>query len=99
MFSSAKFLSPIVTAGLPAPGPLAAVLELVLLVEGVLELLDDEDELLPHAASPITSALVANSVATPRPTDLLHRTSGISRLLICRLLVGFVSIFITYSIR
>jgi hypothetical protein len=78
-------LSPIVTAGLPAPGP-PALLELVLLVEDAVELLDDE--LLPHAASPTTSALVANSIATPRPTDLLNRFSGISRLLICRLLVG-----------
>jgi hypothetical protein len=71
---------------LPAPGPLAAVVELVLLVDDELELLD-EDELLPHAANPTTSALVASSAATLRPTELLHCFSGISRLLICRLLV------------
>src|SRR5437764_15003419 len=67
MYSSVKFLSPIVTGGLPTPGPLAAagglplpaagVLALVLLLEVELEL---EDEL-PHAAS--TAALRAATAA------------------------------------
>jgi hypothetical protein len=74
-------LSPIVTAGLPAPGPLAAVLELVLLVDAVLELLD-EDELLPHAASPTTSALVASSAAKLLPIEPPDLPSGVCRLLI-----------------
>ena len=59
MYSSVKFLSPIMTGGLPTPGPVAAAVglplvarrrrvEVALLVD-VLELeLDDE---LPHAAS------------------------------------------------
>src|SRR5579875_4229055 len=67
MFSSAKFLSPIVTAGLPTPGPLlagfAAVLEVLELV--VLEPVDD-DLLLPHAASATPSASSASAVHTPR---------------------------------
>jgi hypothetical protein len=57
MFSSAKFLSPIVTAGLPAPGPPDAALELVLLVV-VLVL---EDLLLPHAASTMLSATTTSA--------------------------------------
>jgi hypothetical protein len=77
MFSSAKFLSPIVTAGLPAPGPLPAALEL--LDEDVLELLDDE--LLPHAASPAASATAASSAPTLHPIERLDRVCGLGRLL------------------
>src|ERR1700690_1142332 len=64
MFSSAKFLSPIVTAGLPTPGPLLAAGVLVALVgaagglAGVLELLADELELLPQALH--TTPRIAN---------------------------------------
>jgi hypothetical protein len=72
-------LSPIVTAGLPAPGPLAAVLELVLLVDAAVEL---DDELLPHAASPTTRALVASSAANLLPTEPPDLPSGVCRLLI-----------------
>jgi hypothetical protein len=78
MFSSAKFLSPIVTAGLPAPAPLAVAVEL--LVDDALELLDDE-LLLPHAARPATSAAADSSAPTLRPIDRLQRVRGLSRLL------------------
>jgi hypothetical protein len=73
---------------LPTPGPLAAdvdaavpagALELV-----VLELLDDDLLLLPHAASPTLSAANANIAAAlpPRVLNLLHRLPVIRRLLI-----------------
>jgi hypothetical protein len=78
-------LSPIVTAGLPAPGlPGAAVLD------EVLELLDDE-LLLPHAAKPNTTAPTLSSATIPRPISLKlrERLSGISRLLMYRLLACF----------
>jgi hypothetical protein len=82
MFSSAKFLSPIVTAGLPVPGPLdaGATPDVV-----ALELLEDVELLLPHAASPTVSAAVANSAAAlnQRVLDLLHRVFDIRRLLVC----------------
>ena len=55
MFSSAKFLSPIVTAGLPTPGPLAAGVAAGVLALVALELLDDV--LLPQAARPTSSAI------------------------------------------
>jgi hypothetical protein len=71
-------LSPIVTAGLPAPGPLPAALEL--LDEDVLELLDDE-LLLPHAASPAPSATAASSAPTLHPIERLDRVCGLGRLL------------------
>jgi hypothetical protein len=73
-------LSPIVTAGLPAPGPLAADAAVELLDEDALELLDDE-LLLPHAASPTTSAPAASSAASARPFDELDRMSDLGRLL------------------
>jgi hypothetical protein len=65
MFSSVKFLSPIVTSGLPTPGPLAAAGAVVAVVAGwpalvALELLE-EDLLLPHAASASVSAPSANA--------------------------------------
>ena len=82
MFSSAKFLSPIVTAGLPAPGPPAAGAEADVVA---LELLEDDELLLPHAASPTLSAVTANSAAAlpRRVLELLHRVPGIRRLLVC----------------
>src|ERR1700722_6800253 len=61
MFSSAKFLSPIVTAGLPTPGPLdaAGVPVALVVAAGVLAVvLDVLDELLPHAVN--TTAQIAN---------------------------------------
>jgi hypothetical protein len=73
-------LSPIVTAGFPAPGPLAAV-AVELLVDDALELLDDE-LLLPHAARPATSAAADSSAPALRPIDRLQRVCGLSRLLI-----------------
>jgi len=77
-------LSPIVTAGLPAPGPPDAG------VEAVLELLDDE-LLLPHAASPNTTAPTLSSAPIPRPISLKlrERLSGISQLLMYFLLACF----------
>jgi hypothetical protein len=85
MFSSGKFLSPIVTAGLPAPGPLDAVVEAVL--DDVLELLEEE-LLLPHAAKPNATAPTLISATIPRPISLKlrERLSGISRLVMYRLL-------------
>jgi len=82
MFSSAKFLSPIVTAGLPAPGPPAGVVEADVVA---LELLEDEELLLPHAASPTLIAVTAHSAAAvpPRVLKVLHRVPGIRCLLIC----------------
>jgi hypothetical protein len=70
-----------VTAGLPAPGPPAAMLAVELAVDELLELLDDE---LPHAAKPALSAVTASSVVAfpPTPLILLHRVSGIRRLLL-----------------
>src|ERR1700736_6701026 len=67
MFSSAKFLSPIVTAGLPAPGPLAAAVDV--LAGAALELLELDDLLEPHAATtnvePITPTANRNLPAPP----------------------------------
>jgi hypothetical protein len=76
-------LSPIVTAGLPAPGPLPAALELAVVA---LELLDEElleDELLPHAAMPTVSA---NAAEMPHTCllALLHRLPFMRRLLCVR---------------
>jgi hypothetical protein len=69
-------LSPIVTAGLPAPGPLAVEVEVD---DDALELDDDELLLLPHAAKPTLNALTANSAAVlpPAVLNLLHRVPGI----------------------
>jgi hypothetical protein len=65
-------LSPIVTAGLPAPGSPAAEAE-------VDDELDDVLLLLPHAAKPTPSALAANSATILPPTvlNLPHRVPGI----------------------
>ncbi|HEX3452337.1 MAG TPA: hypothetical protein VHS26_03470 [Solirubrobacteraceae bacterium] len=73
-------MSPIVTAGFPAPGPLAAA-AVELLVDDALELLDDE-LLLPHAARPATRAAADSSAPALRPIDRLQRVCGLSRLLI-----------------
>src|SRR4029077_21115914 len=59
MFSSEKFLSPSVTAGLPTPGPLAAG-------AGVLAELElDLDLLLPHAASAMLKAATSRTDRVP----------------------------------
>ena len=85
MFSSGKFLSPIVTAGLPAPGPPDAA------VEAVLELLDDE-LLLPHAEAnpvlinlwaiwgPVSRGLGLLAAADDRPQDAAAHFSDALRL-------------------
>jgi hypothetical protein len=72
MFSSEKFLSPIVTAGLPAPGSLDDSL-------AVDDELDDDELLLPHAANPALRAITANTAANLPPTflQLLQRVPGI----------------------
>jgi hypothetical protein len=59
-------LSPIVTGGLPTPGPLLAEVDVLAVVAaGVeLELLDDDVLLLPHAARPTQSAISANAART-----------------------------------
>jgi hypothetical protein len=66
MYSSEKFLSPIVIAGFPVPGEL----ELPLVLP-VLELLVDsveDDLLLPHAASTnATAKAIANPATTLQP--------------------------------
>src|ERR1700691_1981668 len=64
MFSSEKFLSPIVTAGLPTPGPLAAGLLAAVLAVVVLVLFDAELLELPHPATPRLIAHVAASAVT-----------------------------------
>jgi hypothetical protein len=95
MFSSVKFLSPIVTPGLPTPGPVAAagaVVDALELVAGVLalELLED-DLLLPHAASAIASATSANVIEPPLIVALnLIRLIGVIRrlLMVCLVDVG-----------
>ena len=56
MFSSAKFLSPTVTAGLPTPGPLAAAVA----GRGARRELVDDDLLLPQAARPAASTSAAS---------------------------------------
>src|ERR1700680_459013 len=82
MFSSEKFLSPIVTGGLPAPGPLAA--GALVLAEVLAELEVDEDFLLlPQAAS---AMLRAARITTDRVNALwwfrlLQLLPGIPRLL------------------
>src|SRR5437016_10713866 len=59
MFSSEKFLSPSVTAGLPAPGPLAAA-------AGVLAELElDLDLLLPQAASAMLTVATRSTDRAP----------------------------------
>jgi hypothetical protein len=68
-------LSPIVTAGLPAPGP-EAVEELE--VEAVLELVVEE-LLLPQAARTTLSITIAVTPANNLP-ELLHRLTVIRRL-------------------
>src|SRR5579872_1160844 len=86
MFSSGKFLSPIVTAGLPAPTPADAPPAAVLLL--VLELIEDELPLLlalPHAARPTVSTSAAETLAV-KVLNLLHRLPVIQLLLVvvCR---------------
>ncbi|HEX3911338.1 MAG TPA: hypothetical protein VHW67_11635 [Solirubrobacteraceae bacterium] len=58
-----------------APSPLAADVE----VELPLELLEDDELLLPHAAKPTLSAAIADSIVTLDPAflNLLHRVPGI----------------------
>src|SRR5438045_6540932 len=60
MFSSEKFLSPSVTAGLPTPGPLAAGAGVLAELE-----LDDDFLLLPHAASPMLNATSSTAHRAP----------------------------------
>jgi hypothetical protein len=80
MYSSEKFLSPIVTAGLPTPGPLVAglITAIVAVVVLVLELLDDELLELPHAAS---ARLTAHAVASA-PTRIECALKLLNRLVI-----------------
>ena len=68
MFSSEKFLSPIVTAGLPTPGPLAAGAGVI----AELEL--DEDLLLPQAASATAAYREAKAFVEPHGLTLLNLT-------------------------
>jgi hypothetical protein len=85
MFSSAKFLSPSVTVGLPAPGPVEAELAGVLLE---LELLVDF-ELLPHAASTKPASTAASTVpARTTPLSLFVLLSSIRRLLVVHFVNG-----------
>src|SRR6267378_2361156 len=85
MFSSEKFLSPIVSAGLPTPGPLAAGAGVAVVALALLELLED-DLLPPHAASPTTSANTAELLVI-KVLNLRHGVPLIGRLL----LVDFVA--------
>src|SRR6202451_3113099 len=81
MFSSAKFLSPIVTAGLPTPGPLlaAGVGLAAVVAAGALAVVLDELLLLllPHAVSTTASTVsiaigTTFSQALPRIRCLLY---------------------------
>ena len=84
-FSSAKFLSPRVTAGLPAPGPVADD-------AGVVELVLDEvllDFELPHAASNTPAAASAANAATARPRATWNMIESLSSIR-CLLVVTFV---------
>ncbi|HTA05786.1 MAG TPA: hypothetical protein VK774_05440 [Solirubrobacteraceae bacterium] len=67
---------------MPTPSPLTAGVD-----ADVLELLEEDELLLPHAASPTLSTAVAHSAATLplRILELLHRVSGIRFLLVCGL--------------
>src|ERR1700730_15048349 len=80
MFSSAKFLSPIVTAGLPTPGPLAAGAGVLAWVLAELEL--DEDLLLPQAVSARHRAAItaADRMLALRCWCLLRLLSDIASL-------------------
>jgi len=84
MFSSAKFLSPIVTAGLPTPGPLAAaaVVAVVAVLAVELVVLEGVLLLLPQAANPMPSAITANVAEVPdmNVLNLLRRLPVIRRL-------------------
>jgi hypothetical protein len=78
-------LSPIVTDGLPTPGPLDAEVAVLAVVAGV-ELLALDDVVLlalPHAARPTLSADSATAASTlvMRDLDLLQLLAVISRLL------------------
>ncbi|HTB69964.1 MAG TPA: hypothetical protein VK707_03190 [Solirubrobacteraceae bacterium] len=67
---------------MPAPGPLAALVAVELLLAALaLELPLDDEPLLPHAASPSTSALDASSAPTRRAIARLDRLSDLGRLL------------------
>src|SRR5947209_20598725 len=66
MYSSAKFLSPRVTGGLPTPGPLVAAVALLAELAELLELLELFEEL-PHAARPAVTIALRMS-----PSDLLR---------------------------
>jgi hypothetical protein len=72
MFSSVIFLSPIVTPGLPTPGPLAAAGGVAAVVTaGVLAVvLLDDLLLLPHAAS---AAVLATANASVAPLQVCLR--------------------------
>src|ERR1700683_4052567 len=103
MFSSAKFLSPIVTAGLPTPGPLdAAVAVLAVVAGGGLLLLDHVVLLLlPHAARPTLSADSATAASTLviRELDLLHLLAVISRLLVLNIVDRLYYIYLDVDSR
>jgi hypothetical protein len=76
-------LSPIVTAGLPTPGPLAEEAGVLAAVLAVV-LLEVELLLLPHAASPTLSTTTANAAEMPclNVLNLPHRLPVIRRLLV-----------------
>src|ERR1700733_14437119 len=88
MFSSAKFLSPIVTAGLPTPGPLVAAAGAVAVVDVVELVLFEEDVLLPQAVSPTPAAISASIAEMPEMNLLLlRRLPVIRRLLMLSILL------------
>src|SRR2546423_8513418 len=72
MYSSVKFLSPIVTGGLPTPGPVGAGAGLawpMVAVAGVVDFGLVPELELPHAAS-ATAAATATAAASARFRDL-----------------------------
>src|SRR5690242_3673823 len=76
MFSSAKFLSPIVTAGLPAPGPPDALAPAAALLLVVLD-----DLLLPHAARSTLIATTPSAATIILLLPCLQVLPGMRRLL------------------
>ncbi len=83
MFSSAKFLSPTVTGGLPAPG----LAELDAALPPLVELELDVVLLLPQAATASISATASSAAREPRMRGLgvVGVLNGMRRLLFFRL--------------
>src|SRR5260370_8745066 len=78
MYCSVKFLSPMVTGGLPTPGPADALVDVP--VPAGVTLPPELDDLLPHAARATTNptaVMPANSfLMVPPPLDWIYSCSS-----------------------